>query len=507
MFDKVPNELWGEVFCYLPRGALKNISLTRRTFFAISRRLLFTNFHFALGIRRLGDSSRTFAEHEAHALARLAFWSSNDIAPLVRSCTLSYYKGDDNMPLFGAFFERLPQFINLPHTSETGRSLQLVRLEITTSSGNLRGWRAAPGQQIDFSSVLLPVAVFHANPSWQSWGDKFTGPNVWLQSLSPDTLRELVVATAPLRTTQSFPHVHTLEMRVSSDLSNLDVLRLFPALRSLTLGGNFVRVMDARLQVMLPVLESYNGVQEILYPFLSRSTLTRITVHHCHPHDLINALRGVSSCANMTSLTITVDLHVLPTSVFDTEALEAICTLLPCVTWLSISVDGDLPEGVWNVQPNQVLNLLGNTQVLPRSLQHLIITWAFSPFHRDSVPPSPRPDFKTICANITGCCPALELFWLDAMYSLSRWRKSQGRVEEATAYTESVLVVAVEYRPCGYLEVLQFSSDELYPEACNFTAGTGSFAGLMYGIFLLQFLWFRLGTTNTSVLVSPFSTP
>ncbi|KAJ7766104.1 hypothetical protein B0H16DRAFT_1226276, partial [Mycena metata] len=78
-------ELWREVFCYLPREALKAVSLTRHAFLAISRPLLFADFHFELGVR-LGESSRTFAENEARSLARLAFWSSNDIAPLVRSC-------------------------------------------------------------------------------------------------------------------------------------------------------------------------------------------------------------------------------------------------------------------------------------------------------------------------------------------------------------------------------------------------------------------------------------
>ncbi|KAJ7766105.1 hypothetical protein B0H16DRAFT_1454004 [Mycena metata] len=429
MSDEVPNEVWHEVFCYLPREALKAVSLTRSTFLAISRPLLFKNFYFQLGIRRLGDwsSSRTSAGNEARALARLAFWSSNDIAPLVHSCTLAYHKGHVNMSLFGAFFERLPRFTNL--RSFHGDDIELTQGRLAVLCGlpalrslHLRGWRAAPGQQIIFSSALLPVAVFHAHRSWQSWTDD-SNPNAWLNSLSPDTLRELVVATAPLHTTQHFPHVHTLEMRVSPDLSPP-----FDPQRHRRSDG-------WPCQEMLPVLENYNGVQQILYPFLSRSTLTRIVVHDSHPHDLINALRGVSTCINITSLTMTVALHQLPTAAFDTEALKAICMLLPRLTKLSVSVTGNLEAGVPNIQPTHVLNLLGNTPILPRSLQLLIIVWTFLVFN--PVPPDQSPDFECIRANVTTCCPVLELFWLDAVYSLSHWRKIHGEVQEFTGYTET----------------------------------------------------------------------
>ncbi|KAJ7107708.1 hypothetical protein C8R44DRAFT_529646, partial [Mycena epipterygia] len=88
--DRVPNELWLEVFHHLPRDALKDVSLTYHAFHNISRSLLFTDFEFhpyatsgCVGILLLPSATEV-----DQSLERLAFWCSEDIAPLVRSCNV-----------------------------------------------------------------------------------------------------------------------------------------------------------------------------------------------------------------------------------------------------------------------------------------------------------------------------------------------------------------------------------------------------------------------------------
>ncbi|KAF8214356.1 hypothetical protein K438DRAFT_1563969, partial [Mycena galopus ATCC 62051] len=85
--DGVPDDVWLEIFHRLPRETLKNLSLTYPTFRRLSRPILFANFHFhpyALGVYYRLPPAGKFEE----CLACLNFWSSDQIAPLVRSCNI-----------------------------------------------------------------------------------------------------------------------------------------------------------------------------------------------------------------------------------------------------------------------------------------------------------------------------------------------------------------------------------------------------------------------------------
>ncbi|KAJ7107730.1 hypothetical protein C8R44DRAFT_540212, partial [Mycena epipterygia] len=87
--DRVPNELWLEVFHHLPRDTLKDVSLTHRTFCCLSRPLLFTDFKFhPYAMVALDSQHLPSAEEVDQLMERLAFWCSADIAPLVRSCSI-----------------------------------------------------------------------------------------------------------------------------------------------------------------------------------------------------------------------------------------------------------------------------------------------------------------------------------------------------------------------------------------------------------------------------------
>ncbi|KAJ7658606.1 hypothetical protein DFH06DRAFT_916552, partial [Mycena polygramma] len=94
-------ELWLEVFHNLPSKTLKDVSLTCPAFRRLTRTLIFAHFDFHPYALRLVARSNPYAFRDPAAdsglllppdavfaahMARLDFWSSPEIAPLIRSC-------------------------------------------------------------------------------------------------------------------------------------------------------------------------------------------------------------------------------------------------------------------------------------------------------------------------------------------------------------------------------------------------------------------------------------
>ncbi|KAJ7445660.1 hypothetical protein FB451DRAFT_976753, partial [Mycena latifolia] len=85
--DRLPVELWVEIFALLPRDAIPPLSLTCSTFRGILIPLLFTHFAFHTWTP-VAKGSPSVAEIDRY-LERLDFFSSDEIGPLVRSCAIS----------------------------------------------------------------------------------------------------------------------------------------------------------------------------------------------------------------------------------------------------------------------------------------------------------------------------------------------------------------------------------------------------------------------------------
>ncbi|KAF7296806.1 L-aminoadipate-semialdehyde dehydrogenase [Mycena indigotica] len=130
-----PPELWLEVFKALPTAALASVTETSRAFAALARPLLFAHFEFvpygcSMG-RRDGGWDIIYhllgGEELQRAASILDTWTSNSIAPLVRSCTIRASRSRDSlvaedneeaaMRLSGlhTFFSRLSRFTKLKH--------------------------------------------------------------------------------------------------------------------------------------------------------------------------------------------------------------------------------------------------------------------------------------------------------------------------------------------------------------------------------------------------------
>ncbi|KAJ6561679.1 hypothetical protein B0H19DRAFT_942704, partial [Mycena capillaripes] len=90
--DGIPDEIWLEVFRSFPRdtySTLKDLSLTLPAFRRLLQPLLFANFDFhpyALDVD--GGFLLPSTEQVEESLARLNFWCSDEIIPLIRSCRI-----------------------------------------------------------------------------------------------------------------------------------------------------------------------------------------------------------------------------------------------------------------------------------------------------------------------------------------------------------------------------------------------------------------------------------
>jgi hypothetical protein len=175
MSSRVPNELWREVFSYLPQDTLLDVSLTDRLFSSISRSYIFAKFDFHPYV--FSYASITMCANDVllpppseikRSLQRLKFWTSPEIAPLVRACAITPFrrhaKGlkfsttDQPFVLLTALFESLMHFTGVQtisaaqvHLTQTGlvnvcRMPDLRSLSVTD-------YILAPGQVLDFSSL------------------------------------------------------------------------------------------------------------------------------------------------------------------------------------------------------------------------------------------------------------------------------------------------------------------------------------------------------------------
>ncbi|KAJ6498887.1 hypothetical protein C8R45DRAFT_821053, partial [Mycena sanguinolenta] len=87
--SQVPNEPWFYILRDLPRDTIKALCLTSSIFKDLCRTFLFAYFDFhPYALRDGGVIVLPLTVVVNRTLERLEFWTSDDIAPLVRSCKI-----------------------------------------------------------------------------------------------------------------------------------------------------------------------------------------------------------------------------------------------------------------------------------------------------------------------------------------------------------------------------------------------------------------------------------
>ncbi|KAJ7135791.1 hypothetical protein C8R44DRAFT_976583, partial [Mycena epipterygia] len=479
MSHRLPNELWLEVFQDLPQNLfkksyLKCVSLTCRTFHVVSRPLLFANFDWHPYVLFNDGVRLPLPEKFELAIQRLEFWSSDAIAPLVRSCDIMPWRGYDtsasDAPYFlrDEFFRRLPCFTGLQrvfayrlHFTQQGlislcRSPVLAFLYIDTCY-------FAQGEEIFPNGLELKVSTFVFRHRNENLPRGFV--NHWMQLLHRNHLRELDVdpcrgffgnnvveetingagtgrfVMRKIDELPSFPHVYklTLSMLLHSAMSysDLAVLSQFPGVWAFSIDGRTLREDGPlpRLQApqTLPVLAEYSGPYHALQLLLPRATLTHLTISTCHIDDLIKELKGIHTLDNITSLDATFY------DSMDHVTLNALCGFFPRLAELHIRISFHLLEEdnfEYDISPKPVrfFKMVAESAALPPTLERLAMSWVYrSDYFLEVEMVNPLPRFAYLRDTLVARCPALTSLWLDGYNFLFRWRKFATKVIENSA--------------------------------------------------------------------------
>ncbi|KAJ7213541.1 hypothetical protein GGX14DRAFT_445395, partial [Mycena pura] len=362
---RFPNELWLEVCTYLPLDAVRSLSSTDRSLYAIARPLSFTEFKLYLYPSEYNPPQELLVD----ALARLAFYSSQEIAPLVRTCTTRQSYDSRRWPvcdsthgdhargggaphaLMNAFFVRLPRFTGLQRLYADRIRFTRAGLEALCALPPLQHaefdactFTTARGEQItspDAATTTLRVANFVTRNITDA---------VWLPLLCHDSLRALNISDLLLLARPSvgpFPFVHTLTA-IPCDLRIHDALTIFakfPAMRVFITDytGILRNLTPAQESEIFPLLEEYTGAAENLHIFTQRPTLAHITIDAIVFSRLPAEFRDVAlPLSNITSFTAQFFIASAGEWVFGGAEMDAIFTWFPRLKKLELTFYPDV---------------------------------------------------------------------------------------------------------------------------------------------------------------------
>ncbi|KAF7312983.1 hypothetical protein MKEN_00983000 [Mycena kentingensis (nom. inval.)] len=272
----------------LPRWALYSVSTTSWTLYAVAAPRIYADLQFRPGMFNDSVAGGTHSEKE---LERLAVWSSERIAPLVRTCSVVLYGSKDvslrleKRTLTDATFEAISRFVNvqtlLCHFS--GRVVELygLRLDNLKRLETLRilGGQLKPAVRLPDYRLRVQHFVFNDNhPVWRLPGRPAAVDDAIpsrLSLLDPRTLRTLELSSSTpeaffsAEDTGTFASLRTLRLTFlgGAALSHVRAcLAPFPALRELSVhldNGAFASMAnDLRpgdKPAPLPCLDRYTG--------------------------------------------------------------------------------------------------------------------------------------------------------------------------------------------------------------------------------------------------------
>ncbi|KAJ7500804.1 hypothetical protein B0H11DRAFT_1994527 [Mycena galericulata] len=451
-----PEELWSEVFGYIPRDALMHVHLVQRQFRRISRPLLFREFTFYADNWAASHlpASRRPEDAQTHlTMQRLQFWSSSEIAPLIHTVRLYGWRpasvrlDDTFFPELARSFARLTEvryvFVNVDCGRVVIDSLwllpNLTRLEIGSQASAII-MDPPPIHPLGISRFKLRTSA----PD--------TAADSWLSVLRRDTLHSLSLDTihgeglfAQMQDGDPFPNVTVLSLNLQQMPSfNLDLLTKFPAVEVFSLfRGNWAveNLNPIRsgqlLSVLWTTLREYRGPDELLHMLLPIPSLRRLVLPLRRLDDRLRIFSSLDPpCNNITFLRF-------EAYDFDSEALRHVCRLFPHLVDLHIHVSiyttrNFIPDpGAEDYEDTNITrweaddffsNLIDNSP-LPANMQKLAIRWEFiDDIRRVGFP---GVDFHEWREKIVVRHPDMRTIWIDAgryneLFYFWRWGHSAG---------------------------------------------------------------------------------
>lgn len=336
-----PPELWLAIFDWgdLTSTDISNVRLACRLFAALGKFRAFSFFHFHPFV--LVSSTTHYRwplarEQFTRRLERLKYWTSPDIAPLVRRCKLEPEYNCDNVfnhiqdadPLIDAFFEILPHFYNLRHmeclhipfSDQAFLHLcELEKLESFAVTDCIVTATAAPRFLLGVTDVYFSAY----SPFYGSIDER--GSLGWLDVLNPDTIRRVfislpkpkIVHLRGIATTRSLCDLSVSEadnvnrhvIAILSHPSNLEELHI-----SHYLDKTLNDMVDLPIGLVagsfsLPHLRLYHGPHHYLSWFVTGRSLHTVTCTainqnpYFSPHALLHTLEQDHIGDSIRSLT------------------------------------------------------------------------------------------------------------------------------------------------------------------------------------------------------------
>ncbi|KAJ7445929.1 hypothetical protein FB451DRAFT_792983 [Mycena latifolia] len=355
MSSELPPEVWLQILRHLPRIALSVLSSVSPLFHALSVPLIFVQFQYHPSVYTEILQRGTRLQRE---LDRLAFWSSDEIAPHVRRCFVAIHwapvKLDAPNTLVDALFAAVSRFTNLRLLScKFGlHPVELLPLRVEgialLDTLKIHGPRLARYDDEStrrklrvkhFSYTDIPVP--HPSPTRVS-------PFVLLD---PAALCSLELAAgrpgglehflADRRAMAACHNLHTLRLAfVDTDFARIHAcIAPFPAVRVLIVELKGACRTDVDLRTTLaPQLERYHGPAALLPLVLPGATPAHVGLSRGSAGDVLGALRSARRPDWITSLSLGV---ALLADVLQGTTLREIFTHCPHLVHLTLAVSMD----------------------------------------------------------------------------------------------------------------------------------------------------------------------
>ncbi|KAJ7622030.1 hypothetical protein FB45DRAFT_121217 [Roridomyces roridus] len=467
MISLLPTELWLAIFLNLSQDALKALSLTSRGFRTLTLPSLVSDFTFqpygVYGNHHYVTSWESFPQPEVdRSLQRLAFWASDAISPLVRSCVLEIRKHVVHRSptpkhllrdaLFGSLgrFSALQRFRahHIEFTQAALSAMSSLRLVDLT----LLWCDFAKGEDVDDSSITLNVSEFsfHGDSKAQSR---------WIALLRTDNLRSLALDSPSMEDDiPSFPYVETLSVAINATQlpEIIPFLSKFPGVQTLTMPPLYsqstpLKPLDPAhidLRGIFPSLNSFVGPAGALSLFTPLSTIESIKVLECPtPQDLLASLQLCLPAEHISSFEASF-------SDLTTCQLAELFALLPGLRKLRLRIAKYRHHSSESEAASFIIRMTKEF-IAPPGLTHLALTWD----SRDDTPGLSEKELRSTLSFLKTRCPDIRVVWLDGRLFFLSWRRGE---EERVASSlgkfsisrMNALFIGVQSSPIGCVGIL-----------------------------------------------------
>ncbi|KAJ7198944.1 hypothetical protein GGX14DRAFT_664539 [Mycena pura] len=465
-----PNELLLRIFAHLDRRTLRRVAFANRTFSRLARTFLFSHFAVSRYITCLKEHE--YDPVSASQLLQLSrcldFWTSEEIAPVVRSCEISpqpWFAKQVAVPqLLATFFDYIARFASL-------RSLNLSNIQLTPLAVStlarlpmlgeliLESCEVADGDSMPSVSNVLRLCHFSYISSKRV--------EAWLPMLEPSCLRVLRTdaelhnsAVIPI-----FPYVHDLSVCLCPTPTPADIafLQKLPGVTKVNIDLDWTRSPRSPLTALsadvLPVLVDFTGPIRALKLFLARDTLKCIeTDDEASLDDFVIELQRVPApLTNLIHLTATFNSSCTAT------ALAAIFASLPRLEDVEITF-ADYESDFLDPTPAELLSTLPCIHGISPHLQRLALIWkSLDDVNVDYI--ESECDFPTVCAALVDQCPDLEVLWLDGRDFIFCWHTLDDNMDETEVLVtdpKDIDGVRFEWEALRKLPQLVYEDDDVH---------------------------------------------